>query len=150
MNNAVGGGFCGVQSDGSFVIGSATAFKTGGGSWTATSDARIKNVVYEYELGLEEVLQLRPIVYSYKGNDDQPDGPSLRSDPPDKLFVGLVAQEVESIFPNMVAEREGYIDGEKVSDLRTLDVSELLYAFVNAFKEMKREIDGLKAHVQRL
>ena len=34
---------------------------------------------------------------------------------------------------------------KEVSDLRTLDTSELIYALVNSVKELKAEIDELKA-----
>ena len=77
--------------------------------------------------------RLHPVVYSYKGNDDQPDGPSLRSDPPDKLFVGLIAQEAEDVLPGIVSRRDGVIDGIPVDDLRTIDpFRSFIYALINA------------------
>ena len=47
--------------------------------------------------------------------------------------------------PSMVSKQGGLIDGKEVSDLRTLDTSELIYALVNSVKELKAEIDELKA-----
>jgi len=64
-----------------------------------------------------------------------------------KQFTGLVAQEMETLFPEMVSQRAGFIDGEPVSDIRQLDTSPLVYALINAVKELKAEIDALKAQL---
>jgi hypothetical protein len=144
--------------------GSGTAIKAGGGSWTAPSDDRIKTVQDDYTSGLDEVLQLRPVVYTYKGNDTPtanftkrgsvqqhtgaaPYPASAHYNPAKDQtpFVGFIAQELEQIFPGMVRQREGFIDGEKVTDLRDVDVSSLIYALVNAVKTLKAEIDTLRA-----
>jgi hypothetical protein len=147
MNNAVGGGNCAVSSDGTFSISSATAYKTGGGSWTATSDERIKDVDGDYELGLDAITQLRPVRYRYRGNDAEP---GKEATPSDQNHVGLIAQDVEDILPGMVTKKEGWINGLPVDNLRVLDPSELVYALINAFKELKQELDALKAHVESL
>jgi len=117
--------------------GSGTAYKAGGGTWTApASDARVKTVDADYQTGLAAVLALRPVHYTYKGND----GDRLQGS-----FVGLVAQEAEEVMPEMVAQREGTIDGRRVKDLRTVDTSNLIFALVNAVKELAAELDELKA-----
>ena len=57
--------------------------KAGGSSqWTVVSDARLKDVVATFELGHGELKQLRPKVFTYKG------------DPSRRHYVGLIAQEV--------------------------------------------------------
>jgi Chaperone of endosialidase len=117
---------------GAFFLQNSTAYKPGGGVWGTTSDARIKTVTGEYEPGLDEVMQLRPVTYRYKSNGE-------------KEHVGLVAQELEEIFPSMVSKTEGVIDGVTVSDLRAVDASELIYALVNCVKQLKAEIEELKA-----
>ena len=149
------------------------AFKPGGGPWTASSDARIKTVNGTYDLGLEEILQLNPVRYTYKGNDtpappaampkmpdpDNPESEPENTDPvivpyPNsphhlvaieaKEYVGLVAQDVESIFPTMVQQEAGYIDGAPVADIRTLDTNELIYALINSVKTLTARIEALE------
>ena len=156
MNNGVGGGSCSVNPDGTFSISSATAYKSGGGSWTATSDERVKTVRHLYRKGLEDVSRLNPVIYTYRGNDTPEEtsgegpyeaSPHYQDAKSQKQFVGLVAQQAARIFPDMVSEREGYIDGRKVADLKSIDPSELIYALVNAVKELKTQLDDLKRHV---
>ena len=99
-------------------------YKPNGGPFTATvSDARAKTVIGEYNLGLDEVLKLRPVTYVFKGNDTQDNRLSALYGWPDdpaqprtltapyrasthyqialdqKQFVGLIAQDVETGIP---------------------------------------------------
>jgi hypothetical protein len=125
---------------GNFLLENNSAFKPGGGPWATLSDERIKTVTGEYEAGLSEVLQLRPIIYAYKGND----GVHEHAAQSGQEFVGLVAQELEQVFPSMVSRHEGVIDGRRVSDLRSIDTTELIYALVNSVRQLKAEIEALK------
>lgn len=132
-------------SGNNFIVNPGQGYQTGGGSWAALSDARIKTVERDYKLGLDEVLKLRPVVYRYKGNDAlEKDGPSMNADT-EKPFVGLVAQEAESVMPGMVETRRGFIDGEEVDDLRTMNTSELIYALVNAVKTLTARVEELES-----
>ena len=120
----------------------------GGGPWTASSDARIKDVVEEYALGLAEVVQLDPVVYTFRGNDTATaEGQSAHKTVAEAKtpFVGLIAQEVEAIFPGMVTKLAGFIDGAPVADLRQLNTNELMFALVNAVKELAARIATLEA-----
>jgi hypothetical protein len=61
-----------------------------------------------------------------------------------RKFAGLVAQEVQAIFPEMVTERAGYIDGVAVNDMRDIDTTPLLFALINAVKELKARVEALE------
>jgi Chaperone of endosialidase len=152
----------------SYLSGSGVATKTGGGSWTAASDDRIKTVTGEYALGLDAVMQLRPVEFVYKGNDTPT--ANLSADPRldamvarttgvpapyrasphhdvaknQASFVGFVAQELERICPSMVTKKSGFIDGNPVADLRQVDVSNLVYILVNAVKALTARVESLE------
>jgi hypothetical protein len=142
----VSGGLLYIDSSAQFVISGPQAYKPGGGSWAATSDIRIKDIVGEYEPGLAEVVQLRPVVYTYKGNDAVPGGTSDHANVAEAQtrFVGFIAQELEAVFPEMVFSKSGYIDGVAVPDLKTVDVSALVYALCNSIKELSARIAVLE------
>jgi hypothetical protein len=140
------GGVAFVDVGGAFNISGGTAYKPGGGSWTAPSDQRIKTVQGDYELGLAEVLRLEPVRFAYKGNDATRKGePSPMRGALGQTFVGLIAQEVEAFFPGMVTKRAGFIDGAAVDDLRDLNVTELIFALVNAVKTLAARVTTLEA-----
>jgi hypothetical protein len=134
-----GSGNCVANPGGSgnFVVTVGNGLKPGGGSWGSSSDVRIKTVTGDYTSGLEAVLQLRPVTYVYKGDYAKSGG--------GKQFVGLVADEAMKVLPEMVSLTKGAIDGVEVDDLKVLDTTSLVFALVNAVKELKAEIEALKA-----
>ena len=162
-----------VRAQGNFTHSGATflttnnAYKPGGGPWSDSSDARIKNVLGDYTRGLDAILQLQPVRFTFKGNDTvEPPSETFVVDGEVKTkrsvtpapyqnsahalvagtreFSGLIAQAVEGVMPEMVRLREGYIDGQPVSDLRDLDTTPLLFALVNAVKELAARVEQLE------
>jgi hypothetical protein len=140
------------------------AYKPGGGVWSDSSDARIKTIKGAYATGLDAISQLNPVNFTYKGNDtSEPPAQvdSSKSDEPvtvpypnsmhrhaaesGTIYHGLIAQEVETVFPEMITKRDGYIDGVAVTDIRTIDATPLIYALVNAVKELAARVETLEA-----
>lgn len=149
-----------INTDATLATPTATAYKVGGGPWTASSDARIKDVLDDYHGGLPEVLGLHPVVYAYKGNDGDPavaaqnaaEGRNIKSGTEleaGREFIGLVAQDVEQVMPEMVKQVAGWIDGIKVDDFRTLDTGPLIFALVNAVKTLAARVDALEGAAAR-
>jgi len=150
------------------LFGAGGAWKPGGGSWADSSDARIKNVLGNYENGLASINALRPVRYVYKGNDipeGTPKYPEERVDLREnetapfrrsphhtvaqeaKEFIGLIAQEAEPHFPEIIGKRAGTIDGVAVDDIRSIDPGPLMFALINAVKELSAEVETLKQQI---
>jgi Chaperone of endosialidase len=147
----------GLGVSGSIYVG-VGGFKPAGGPWSDSSDVRIKTVVSDYEHGLAEVLALTPKRYTYKGNDTTDpttasklpyeDSPHYSVAIAGTEYIGLIAQEVEGVMPEMVTLATGYIDGKnKVNDLRTLDTGALIYALINSIKELHARVQALEGAV---
>jgi Chaperone of endosialidase len=160
------GGNWGQNTSGDITITGANALKVGGGAWAASSDARIKTVKRDYAHGLDAVLGLQPVVFTYNGNDtptaDVDDAPHIVEKATTRVapfpasrhynaaiegreFIGFVAQEAELTLPELVTMADGFIDGEAVTDLRNLDVTPLIYALVNAVKTLAARVEVLEA-----
>jgi Chaperone of endosialidase len=137
--------FLGLDGAGNFNASATGCYNIGGGPWLALSDERIKTVERYYDLGLAEVRQLEPVVYRYKANEAAPGQRSMHAPAAGRSFVGLVAQAVEPVMPGMVGRKRGYIDGQPVEDMRTLNANELTYALVNAVKTLASRLDALEA-----
>lgn len=117
------------------LVVNGQAAKTGGGTWSNYSDIRLKNILGQYDKGLNDIIKLRPVTFRYK------DGNSLGLDCENEQ-VGFIAQEVQEIFPEAVNEAaEGYLD----FNMHSVNV-----ALVNAVRELKQENDELKARLERL
>jgi Chaperone of endosialidase len=150
--------FSSIGNTGEFVILGANAYKPGGGSWTATSDNRVKTIIGDYTRGLPDILALSPKRYTYLGNDtlDAPVGSVPYSNSPNYIaatdqreFAGLVAQDIQSAWPEMVSSRAGFIDGTADPAILTVDRSDLNLALVNAIKTLEARIAALEAVTAR-
>jgi Chaperone of endosialidase len=113
------------------------AFKlAGSGSWLVPSDARLKEDVRELEVGLAQLRRVRPVRFRYNGRAGTPAG---------QEGVGVLGQEIEKIFPEMIRRVPGGLEGESdTDDLRVYDGSGLTYVLVNAVKELARKLERLE------
>ena len=110
-----------------------SAAKPGGGSWSTFSDIRLKNVGANFERGLAEVSELNPIWYNYEKDNE------LHLEAATK-YVGVVAQEVQKVIPEAVEKSDtGYL---------TINNDPIIWAMVNAIKELKAENEQLKRKVE--
>jgi Chaperone of endosialidase len=157
-----------VNSGSGIVWITGQGYKPGGGAWADTSDARIKDVLGDYESGLDQILALNPKRFVYKGNDtreppsNNQQGPGQTEDKStptvpyknsghynaateSKEFIGLIAQDTEGAMPELVSQHEGYIDGQHVTDLRNVDTTPLIFALVNAVKQLAARVAELEA-----
>lgn len=77
------------------------AFKPGGGSWSSSSDRRLKHDIKPLEGSLDRLLGLRGVSFEY--NDPKRTGAC------EGTMIGFIAQDVEPIFPRWVStDAEGY------------------------------------------
>ncbi|MBL7943285.1 MAG: tail fiber domain-containing protein, partial [Flavobacteriales bacterium] len=116
-----------------------TAAKPGGGSWTATSDARLKENVLPFTQGLQEVLKLEPVTYHYITNTGHDTS---------AVHVGVIAQELQKICPAMVDACEmELLDGTK-GEYLSVDPSAFTYMLINAIQEQQKQIDELEKRIE--
>jgi hypothetical protein len=80
-----------------YMDNTGAAAKPGGGAWAALSDERSKNDIQPLTGTLDRLLQLKGHAYTYK-SEFVKDGRALPG-----TQIGLVAQEVEAIFPDWVS-----------------------------------------------
>jgi hypothetical protein len=113
------------------------AYKPGGGAWGDTaSDVRLKRNIADYPAGLSAIRRLRPVSYQFNGQGDTiADG---------KTYYGLVAQEVLGVMPEMVGERLTERRDPIAQPYYTLDATPLIYALVNALKEVVQRLEALE------
>lgn len=117
-----------------------------------TSDRRLKQDVTSFSYGLNEVLQLNPIQYTYNGKGGTTAGTQ---------HVGLYAQELQSVVPELVTEyvHETFVDEVDLTKelpattqetfLRIKD-NEVKYLLINAIKEQQNKISDLEARIAQL
>lgn len=138
-----------IDNLGNLQIGGPTATKPGGGSWVAPSDKQLKSSVEPWAAGLAEILQLNPTAYRYTNEDWNMDGTD---------YVGLDAEAAASVIPEMARvftpppqspPPPGVDDEPKPQPVETqtyaaLDHGPLVFALINAVKELAVEVQALK------
>lgn len=110
-----------------------TAGKPGGGSWSNTSDIRLKKNIEPLEGTLDRLLGLRGVTFEYidpKAIDEL-----------EGQRIGMIAQEVEQVFPDWVEERK---DGYKAVTYRGFEAL-TVEALRDLRKEKDAQIEALKA-----
>ncbi len=109
------------------------------------SDKRLKRNINQFQMGLEEVLQIQPVSFTYNGKGGTKDG----SD-----HIGLIAQELQKIAPSLVKEYEHKNIAEATTEENyklissenylSIKDSEIKYLLINAIKE-QQEIIQIKS-----
>lgn len=90
----------------------------------------MKDISGEYQAGLEEIAQLKPVRFHYKA--DNPRGLPTKDE-----YVGFIAQDVQDLFPRAVSKGpDGYLD---------FNMHPVNVAVVNAIKKLKAENENLRA-----
>lgn len=112
---------------------SGVRISAGNTSWSSYSDERLKNIDSELNNCLQSILDWRVVKYS------------LKSEQNPKLKIGLVAQEVETDFPEIV-DTDKY---EDIDDAKTLRYTEVIPILVKAIQELSAENNTLKEILQR-
>jgi hypothetical protein len=122
---------------GSFGVGTAASGTTGEiratNNVTAyySSDERLKDNVKVITDALGKVQAIRGVEFDWNNLKEAEDGYFVR-----KHDVGVIAQEVEKVLPEVVATRE---DG-----IKAVKYDRIVPLLIEAIKELKAEIDALK------
>ena len=131
--NVTAAGIGALPTSGGTVSGSLTvnnALKAA--SITATSDIRLKNIINRYSTQ-SALYNLSAVDFSFKGSDDS-------------VHTGLIAQEVQELYPALVKEDEhGYlsIDYCGVTALLVNDMKHLL----NKISRLEQQIEVIKRDI---
>ena len=92
---------------------------------TAFSDRRLKKDITNIENGLEKVMQMQGVYYK-------------RVDDDDRVKVGVIAQDMEEVVPEVV------LTAEDERQTKSVDYGKLTAVLIEAIKDLKAEIDELK------
>jgi len=118
----------GLWSNASGVDQTGVVLNYGAGSWTSTSDEKLKDINSNIENAVDKLMTLRAINFSWKIDETK------------KENLGLIAQDVEKVFPQVV-------DVIKDGNLG-VRYTELIPVLVKAIQEQQKQIEELKQLVK--
>jgi hypothetical protein len=136
---ANGGNVLSLAANGDITITGVNAIKPGGGSWTATSDRRLKHdITLANSLVCENLVRLLPLKRFTWDKIVTTEG--------DKSQLGFIAQDVEKFMPKSVVTRDMF----GIEDCKLLDVSQVNFAMYGALQRCIQRIDDLEKTVASL
>lgn len=122
-----------------------TGFSEGG--WQTLSDQRLKKDVLPIEEALDRLLTLQGTHYTLTTPARKNDSDARVRE---RKQYGLMAQDVASVFPEMIEEKAMFLNTGDETVYQTVAYSQLIPVLIEALREMKTELDALKAVLQEL
>lgn len=113
-----------------------------------TSDVRMKKNIHDLNLGLNEIMQLRPVSYEWKNGEGGDN-------------IGFIAQEVEQVLPQAVVHdhisdaqiaraKAAHKDVPQIQDPYGMKYSEIIPVLTKAIQEQQQMITKLQKEVEAL
>jgi hypothetical protein len=129
-----------ATSSNSVVIGNSAVLNIGGQvNWATLSDKRLKQNIFDENLGLDFILNLRPVSYEYKAEGQE----NIR-------YTGLIAQEVDETLMSMGKTFSGVVRPQNSKDFYSVRYAEFVLPLINAVKEQNEIIKALELRIEQL
>jgi hypothetical protein len=152
-NNSAATGEIVIGAGNNFFVGkgNSTGFisPSGGGvyqgnnssTWSTTSDRRIKKNIEDNNVGLDAIKQIQVRNFEYRTEDEIVDfeHPSSAVVKKEGIQLGVIAQEIEEILPDLVKTES--------TGVKSVNPDNLTWYLVNAVKELSAEVEELKSRL---
>jgi len=116
--------------DGCLIAGGTTL------AGSCASDQRLKTNIHPIAINLDKLAKLHPVHFNWR-----PDNPTGYHFDLNQVATGLIAQQVEALFPDMVSiDKNGY---------RRIDYGQLPFMLLAGLGELKARNDRLAAQVRK-
>ena len=127
--------------------GSSTGFMNANGganyagnnsaSWSTTSDRRIKKNIEDNNTGLDKINDIRVRNFEYRLPEEvDPELPQSAAIDKEGIQVGVIAQEIINVLPEMVTQED--------TGCYSVDPNNLTWYLVNAVKELSTKVEDLE------
>jgi hypothetical protein len=105
------------------------------GTFSNPSDKNLKSNINSLDTNkTDNILKLNPVTYNYNNDNEK------------KQHFGLIAQEIEEFYPELVRDDFFYKD----NFYKTINYIELIPIMVSKIKNMQNEIDELKKKYEKI
>ena len=120
------------------------------GGWVTASDRRLKTNIVPITGALDKLMKVNGTHYTITTgytNLMGADGKATFGKTSHEQY-GVIAQEVEAIFPEMVKEKAIFKNQGDQTVYKTVDYNQLVPVLIEAIKELKQEVETLKAEIK--
>ena len=135
------------------------ANKPGGGDWAVFSDRRLKKDVTDYNEGLDLIMKVHPVNFTYNEKYFALFGAGTTG-LTTKVYQGVIAQELQEISPDMVrtvnsqennsSDADGGTPAPKGGEFLEVDPSKFTYALINSVQQQQQQIEAQQKEIENL
>jgi len=111
-------------------------------AWSQTSDRRIKKNIVDNKTGLDAINQVQVRNFEYRTEDEITELPTHSAIDKQGVQLGVIAQEIQAIFPNMITEES--------TGVLTVNPDNMTWYLVNAVQELSAQVTTLTARITEL
>ena len=113
-------------------------------SWSTVSDRRIKKNIVDNTTGLDAIKQIQVRNFEYRTEEEivDFDNPAAAVVTKEGIQIGVIAQEIEEILPDVVKTETTGVKG--------VNPDNLTWYLINAVKELSTKNDALEARIEAL
>jgi hypothetical protein len=117
------------------------------GGWVNASDKRLKTNIVPIGNSLEKLSLINGKHYTITTKSKSVDGKiNLKS----RQQYGVIAQELETVFPEMVQEKALFINAGDETLYKTVDYIQLVPVLLEAIKELNSKVNSLEKEIEIL
>ncbi|MBP7397637.1 MAG: tail fiber domain-containing protein, partial [Flavobacterium sp.] len=144
-NNSTAIGFNAyISGDNQIRLGNFDITSIGGAvGWSNLSDGRLKENILNNVVGLDFILNLKPVTYNYnfKAIDPKSQNNNIR-------YSGFIAQEVEQTAKKVNYDFSGVDIPKNENDFYSLRYAEFVVPIVKSIQEQQKTIEALKLELE--
>jgi len=134
-------GFGTVGTNNAFYVvistGTGVYLASGGNSWSANSDSRLKNVTGTYTNALADISQIQPVKFTWKS--DETNAPQ----------VGVIAQSVQNVVPEAISHSK-LPGSEDETEYLGVRYTELIPLMIASIQELSALVTAQSATITSL
>jgi hypothetical protein len=113
-----------------------------GATWSVTSDQRLKKNIVDNNIGLDAINSIRVRNFEYRLEEEITELPTNTAIKKTGTQLGVIAQELQAVLPDCVKTES--------TGVMSVDSDNLTWYMINAIKELKSQLDSVKAELATL
>lgn len=117
------------------------------GGWINASDRRLKSNIIPIGNALQKLSLINGKHYTITTKSKNPEGEITSNS---REQYGVIAQELEEVFPEMVQEKALFINTGDETLYKAVDYNQLIPVLIEAIKELNTQVEDLKLEVEAL
>jgi hypothetical protein len=117
------------------------------GGWITASDKRLKSDIIPIDNALEKLELIHGRFYTIESKS-KPYGEELKITA--RKQYGVIAQDVEQVFPEMVSEKAIFNNAGDDTMYKTVNYDQLIPVLIEAVKELNHKVEDLEKEIKEL